>query len=262
MNKTSSGKEKAQKSGTVLGLLAIITAFVIIGAVMVGVSYYIIHNNIYGLADRYREQIQAIPVLKKALPKPKDPEDPAYMTDAEVRQKYQELRKTRDELNARLEEAKKTIAELQKYKNSYDEMSMENEKRKRELDERQQQIEEKMKQMEEDKKVLDRLIAEGDKEGFKSFFEKVDKANAEKIYAEILEQEKKDEKAREFAKIYENMDPEEAAGIFEELGSSDIDLIVETLINMSGKSVSEVLAAMDPVFASEITRKLSEKYKN
>ena len=56
-------------------------------AVIGGAFYFIMHNNINGIGERYRKNLQAIPVLKLALPSVKDPDDPKYLTDDEIKKK-------------------------------------------------------------------------------------------------------------------------------------------------------------------------------
>jgi len=75
-------------------------------------------------------------------------------------------------------------------------------------------------------------LVQADKEGFKEFYEKMNEKLAQSLYEEILKEEKANEKAKEFAQIYEKMDTKAAAKIFEELGDSQLDLVVETLRNM------------------------------
>lgn len=247
--------EKKQ-NGFLFSVLALIAALVIIVAVLGGAFYIVIRNNVNGLAERYRKEIQAIPVLKHALPVPPDPEDPQYMTAAEIKDRYQELRKLRDELKAQLEEAGKKIEELRKYKDEQDRITAENERVRESLERQRLEIEEKIKRYEEDKKKLDEAIAQNDRDGFTEFFERIDRENAEAIYAQVIKEQKAKEEDVKFAKLYEAMDADAAARIFEQLGSSKIDLVVEALKNMNREAASEILASMDPAYAAKVTEKL------
>ena len=257
-NPQGSSKKDGKQNGLVFTLLAFLTAIVVITAVLGGAFYFVINKNINGLAERYRKEINAIPVLRLALPKAPDPEDPKYMTADQLKDKYQELRKLKAELEKQLEEAGAKMQELQKYKDDQGKFTAELEREKNDLKQQQLQIDDKIKKLEEDKGKLDELVVNNNKGGFKEFFEKVDPANAERLYKEVVKEQKADEEAIKFAKIYETMDPSSAAKIFENLDSSKIELIVETLKNMKKEVSSEILASMDPAFAAKITVKLRE----
>jgi flagellar motility protein MotE (MotC chaperone) len=251
-----SESKKSRKHRALFGFLAFVAAVVVIIAVFGGAFYFVIHKNVNGIAGRYREEIQSIPVLRLALPEAPDPEDPKYLTDAEVRQKYQELRKRYSELQNRLEETENTVAGLQKYKDRYDYMTAENEKIEKDLNEQKLQLNEKIKQYMEDKKKFDELVALNDKEGFKEFFEKIDPENAKHLYTLILQEEKVDEEVRKIAKTYEYMDAAAVARILEQLIDSNVELVIHIFGNIKKEAASEILSSMNPQIASEVTEKL------
>lgn len=261
-NSTSPADNKAnsKKDQIVYGLLALLTAMIIICAVIGGAFYIFIRNNVYGWAEKYRENIQTIPVLRLALPKPGDPEDPRYLSEDELIKKYNDLRSKRDQLVKELELAKNDIMELQKYKDDWDKLKAENEKAIVDIENQKQELEAYRKEAEEDKTKVDELIARGDKEGFKQFFERVNKETASQLYSELIKEQKASEEAKSFAKLYEKMEPASAAKILERMGEGKMDLIVEILNNMKKDACAQVLAAMDPTFASKATVKLSEVY--
>lgn len=254
------GSDNHKKKGILFGVLALITALAVIVGVVGGAFFILISNNINGIADTYKKEIQGIPVLSMALPKEADPEDPKNMTEEQIKAKYLEYKSKSAELTKKLDEANKKIDELQKIKDEQDKIKAESEKIKKDAEAQKAQIDQQAKQMEEDKKKVDELIAKGDKAGFKSYYEKLDKENAKKLYAEILEEQKADEDALKFAKLYENMDPSSAASIFEQLGTGKIDLTVNILKFMKKESTAEVMAAMTPAFAAKVTEKLSKYY--
>ncbi len=251
---------KKKPNGALLGLLAFAIATVIMAAVLGGAFYVVIHNNMGGLADKYRMNIKSIPVLKLALPQPLNPEDDKQMTEDEVREKYRELLKLRDDLRAQLEEKDKTIEQLEKDMAEYEKVNTENARIKSDVEAQQKQIDTERKQLEEDSKAVNELIANGDKQGFKEYFEKVDQETAERVYGEIIKEEKTDEQIKSYAKLYESMDTSAAAEIFEEMGSSKIDFVVEILKNMKKEVSAEVLSAMDPSYAAKLTDKLRAAY--
>ena len=221
----------------------------------------LIKNDVSGIATKNRNSIIKIPVLRTALPKPKDPEDPKYLSTIELIEKYNELRKKRDELTNELNQAKKTIKELQKFKDESDAITASQAKTKSELDALKKTLDQQAIQIEEDKKKIDELIASGDKEGFKEYFERVNQETAEKMYKEILEEEKASGEIKKLVKLYEGMDASEAAEILKEMRNDQLDVVIQILKNMNTSKASEIIATLDPEFAAEITVKLTNLNK-
>jgi len=56
------------------------------------------------------------------------------------------------------------------------------------------------------------------------------------------------------------MDTKAAAKIFEELGDSQLDLVVETLRNMKKDVAAEIISEMSQSYAAKVTEKLSKVY--
>lgn len=252
--------EKFFENKLAYGLTAFILALGIIALVLGSTFYLVIKNNVNGMGEKYRKEIQGIPVLNRALPKAADPDDPKYLNQDQLVEKYNQLRKDNEELNKKLKEASTENAELQLYKNSEDRVKAESEAAKKELEAQGAQLETKRKEIADERKKLDEMIATGDKAAFKEFYEKVDKETAQRVYASIMTEQKATEDAKKFAQLYENMDAAAAAKIFEEMGTTKIDLTVDILKNMKKESTAEVLAAMTPSFASKVTDKLSKIY--
>lgn len=257
-DKTGIGKKS---KGMIFTLLTAFIVILVIGAVLGGAFYFVIHNNINGLGERYRKDIQNIPVMKLALPAAPDPLDPQYLTAGELEEKYKEFRKSNEELNKQLEEAKKQQDELQKYKDEYDKFKAENDKTAQELKDRAASLDARQLQLDELNKKINGLITSGDKEGFKAYFENVDPDTAKQVYAEVVKQQQIDEGAKNFAKLYETMDAAAAAQIFEQLGNSKIDLVAATLKNIKKEQAAAIMAAMTPDFASKLMEKLDTLYK-
>lgn len=81
----------------------------------------------------------------------------------------------------------------------------------------------------------------------------------EKLKTEVaaLFQNKNDElakRAAELAKMYEKMDPEEAAPIITKLDQS---LAISIFLKMKQKSAGQIMAAMDPIIASDLSTSYS-----
>lgn len=258
--KLSSGKA-GKKRGLLFLLLAVFTAVAIIGGIFWGVFYYIFHNNIGGATDKYRKNIQDIPVLSYALPKLKNPDDPKNYTDDQLRKKYTEVVDSRNQLNKKVDELNKQIAELKKYKDDADAIRADSAKVKADADTQKAQLDKEKQQLEDDKKSFGQMVAANDTKGFKSFYEKLDKDTASKIYQQIVEKDQQSADELKFAQLYESMDPSAAAKIFEKMADSKADLVVNTLKNMKKDSSSAVIAAMDPSLASKLSGMLSDSLK-
>jgi flagellar motility protein MotE (MotC chaperone) len=254
------GEKRSGKKELIHGLLALLTAVFIVVLIIGGFFWFSISKNIGGLSEKYRHQIQSIPIFKLALPKPPDPEDPKYMTSDELKQKYMELRQKRDDLTSQLAEANKTIEGLKKYKDNQATAIADNEKAKKDIEAKKKQLDDQRKSLDADTKKLNKLIASGDKSGFKAYFEQVDKDTAQKIYTQIIKEQKASDDASKFAKLYDGMDPEAAAKIFEQMGTGKMDLIVKIFTNINQDNVTQILQAMTPDFSSKITEKLSQIY--
>jgi len=75
-----------------------------------GVFFIVIKNNVNGLAEKYRNNLKNIPVLRMALPPPPadyDPLDPKNLKLDELIEKYNQFRKENGELAKKLEETEK-----------------------------------------------------------------------------------------------------------------------------------------------------------
>jgi hypothetical protein len=252
--------QKPKENGIIFGLVAVLVATFIFVAVIGGAAYYAISKNVNGISVTYRKQISTFPILRWALPALKDPYDPKYLTDDQLKTKYNELRKLNDELTKQLTEANTKITDLQKVKADQDKIVAENEKLKSEAVTQKAQIETEKKQLSSNKKATSELIAKGDIAGFKAYFAKIDKVTAAKIYAEILTEQKASDGIKENAKLYNTMDASASALIFEQMGTAKMDLIVETIKNMDQAVASEAMAAMTPVFAAKVAEKLRKAY--
>lgn len=257
------GSEKGKSNnGLLFGILAFLTAVIVIVGVFGVAFYFVIHNNVNGLGEKYRSNIQKYPLIKWVLPAVADPGDSKYLTPDEIKKRYEELRKNKDVLTKQLDDATKQIKDLQKLKDDLDKANADNAKIKQDAADKETQLADREKKLADEKKKVDSLIANGDKAGFKSYFETLDSATAQKIYADIMKEQKASDDIKKSAQLYESMDPAAAAKIFEQLGNTKIDLVVNTLKNMKKEISAEVMAGMDPVFAAKIAEKLYSSNSN
>lgn len=257
--KSQSGAKRSRS--IVTSVITFFLVILIIALIFGGAFYIVIHNNVNGLAERYRLSIQNIPLAKLALPVAPDPLDPKYLTNNEIKEKYIEFRKSNADLRKQLDESTKKVGELQKFKDGYDALKAKNDKAAQDIKTRQTEQDARQTQLDETKKKVDALIASGDKEGLKQYFETVDPETAKQIYADVIKQQQSDENTKKLAQVYTAMDASSAAQIFEKLGNSQIDLISRMLKSMPKDNSAAIMAAMTTDFAAKVTQKLDELYK-
>ncbi|HPZ05144.1 MAG: hypothetical protein WAP56_03320 [Acetivibrionales bacterium] len=254
----STRKKKRSKSFTIF---MIILDIVIIIAAFVAVFYFIFYNNIGGAAEKHYSKVKAIPLLNLALPEPPDPLNPKYMTQGEIREKYIEYKNENEKLKEQLVQANARAEGLQAYKDDYDQLTEDAREKLQDLDEREKAITEKERQLEELQKTVEEMIANGDREAFREYFESIDPDNASAIYQAVVEKQQIDENVKKFAQVYAEMDEASAAAIFEQMGTSRLDMIAETLQAMNRKNASKIIESMSPDFAARVTERLNELYR-
>ena len=88
---------------------------------------------------------------------------------------------------------------------------------------------------------------------YKEFYESIDPVNAEIIYRQVLEQQKKDEKLDEYIATYSNMKAKNAAAIFDTMMADESKLVADILEALDAKTRAEIMAAMNAQNAAKIT---------
>jgi len=262
-NKPEAVVQKAVKEKNTDTKYTIIGIFSAVGIILLvlGILFtIIIRTNTAGLTDKYRANIQGIPVLKYALPKVADPDDPKYLTQSELIDKYNALRKEKQDYLKKEQDLNNQIAELTKYKAGEEKRTSDAQSLKDQADQSKKQADDANAKLEADKKAFDQVVANADKQGFRTYYESVNKDTAKQIYQDILTQQKISDDIKKYVQIYEQMDSKAAAKIFEQMGSTQTDLVVQILQNMSKDKVSKILPEMSTTYAAKISQKLSEVY--
>jgi len=244
-------EEGSKLNNIIFGIVAFLTAIIIMAGILLGAFYLLVHNNFNGIADRYRKDIQNMKLLRWVLPEPPDHDDPEYLADDEIRRRYKVIKEERDQLKKELEEAQKLVSELQIYKEGYEKLVQENQESESKLLEEKNELEKKREEIQE-------LAAKGDTNGFKNYYKQMNAELAEKIYREIMLEEKNEADMKKIVKIYESMDEAAAAKIFNDLGEQNIDMIVDILLRLQVDKASAILGEMDSAFASKVTKKMAE----
>lgn len=261
MPKKSDATGEKKKRSKLFTILIILLDIVIILAAFGAVFYFIFYNNIGGVTEKHYSTVKNIPLLNLALPEAPDPLNPKYMTQREIRDKYLEYKAENEELKKQIDEAKRKAEELQTYKDDYDTLTNEARTALQAIKTTGEAITEKERQLAEEKAKLDMAAAKGDKEAYREYFESIDPENAAAIYESVVKAQQTDENVKKFAQIYAEMDPASAAVIFEQMGTSKLDMITETLKAMNKSNSSEIIQSMTPDFAAKVTERLNALYK-
>ena len=258
-------KETTEKSGKQKGklliILTVLLVSVIILAIFGSIFYFIVFNNIGGVTEQYYPTLKKIPILNLALPEPPDPLNPKYMTASEIKKEYIKLKKENESLYEQLKESGLKVDEYKVFKDESDVLSQEAESRKQDLDSREAAIVKRELKMKELQEKIDTLIANADTAAFAEYYETLDPENAQLIYEKIKLQQQIDENVKKFALVYAEMEPAAAAAIFERLGTSEMDMIANTLKAMNKTNSAEILESMTPDFAAKVTVKLDALYR-
>lgn len=260
--KAQGSDKKGESDGLLHGLLTVSLSILIVLVVFGGAFYYVLKNNIYGLGEEFRPSLERIPVLKLALPPlpaDADPYDPKHLTQKELLDKYNLLRNMEADLTARLESAEAQVAALESEKQQWAGMKEAAEAVRLENENTKKQIEQQLAEIEADKKELSRLIAEGNKEGFKNYYEKIEPETAKEIYEELVKKEVTAQEYKDLAKPYIEMNPANAAAILTELGATDMPMVINLIGAMKADKASDIIAGMEPKFAAELMKKLAEQ---
>lgn len=248
--------ESEKPGGCLHSIIVVLIAFLVIAVVFVGVFYFVVNNNINGMADSLKPHIKNYSVLKIFLPKDLadyDPDDPKYLTDKQILGKYHEYREKVRSLTEELNEANKTIENIKTEIQSASDIEKIAEENRQLLE----TIEAEKELLEATRKSLAELIAKGDPEGFKNYFQKIDRAAAEAVYAEIMKEAAVSEEKKALAKPFSTMNPQGAANVLTELFSSDKEAALDIFEGMGPKVMAPILERMDAKVAAEIYSLLS-----
>lgn len=239
-------KTKENESGGSKLVNAIIVLVIIL--IWLAVFAFLIKLDVGGIGSNILYPVlKDVPVVNKILPSPSE-----EMQASEDNYKYTTLKSANariKELESQLEAQGGTTAansdyianleaevrNLQKYKDQMDEFD----KRVAEFNE----------------KIVFNDNAPDISE-YRSYYESIEPENAEKIYRQVMQRERYNEKAKELAKYYANMEAESAAQVMSEM-DEDLELICDILQNMSEKQAAAILQAMNTEYAAQITKKIS-----
>ena len=251
-----SGGGGSRGGGVLFSIISLLSALVIIFVVLFGSIFILVRINLMGVADTYKESIQRVPLLNFALPA----EEAEEITFEDLMKENNALKKEIADLVRREEYSTSELERLRKFEDEYQARLMVNEEKTQNLEKQIADLQAEKRKMEETKYEIERIVAEGDKEGFAEYFEMVEPSIAREIYAQIIQEQKLTSEARDFIKLYEAVEPEKTAEIFEEMGLTRLDLIVECLWGMKKDIATEIISAMSVEFATAVTLRMAGSF--
>lgn len=90
-------------------------------------------------------------------------------------------------------------------------------------------------------------------EEYQKYYEMIDPATAEYLYKQVVEQVAVDARLADYAQAYSEMEPSQAASIFEEMTDS-LDLVAKIMYQMNAEDRGNILGVMDPEVAARLTK--------
>ncbi|MCI9078680.1 MAG: hypothetical protein HFH68_07110 [Lachnospiraceae bacterium] len=239
-------KTKENESGGSKLVNAIIVLVIIL--IWLAVFAFLIKLDVGGIGSNILYPVlKDVPVVNKILPAPSE-----EMQASEDNYKYTTLKSANariKELESQLEAQGGTTAANSDYIASLEAEVKNLQKYKDQMDEF-------------DKRVADfneKIVFNDnapDISEYRSYYESIEPENAERIYRQVMQRERYNEKAKELATYYANMEAESAAQVMSEM-DEDLDLICDILQNMSEKQAAAILQAMNTEYAAQITKKIS-----
>lgn len=94
-----------------------------------------------------------------------------------------------------------------------------------------------------------------DADTYTRWYESMDPEAAEEIYRQVIARQNASDELKQLSNAYAEMDPASAAAILQTM-TGDLDTVVKILDLMSSSDKAEILEAMDPSFAANVTKRL------
>lgn len=232
-----------EDDGGIGGKIAVFLATIIIIAIWLGILVLVIKWDVGGFGSTVMYPIlKDVPYLNKILPEvevPIEQQEYPYTTVGEateyVKQLEQQLADAQKKIGKKDDRIKELKAQLKKL-SAYEENEAAFEELKQKFDE----------------EVVFSDNAP-DISNYQEFYEAIDPANAQIIYRQVLEQQKKDDELEEYVATYSEMKPKKAAAIFDTMVGDDSRLVADILEAMDAQSRANIMAEMSAENAAIIT---------
>ncbi len=240
------GKVKENEGGGSKLVNALIVLVIIL--VWLAVFAFLIKLDVGGIGSNILYPVlKDVPVVNKILPAPSE-----EMQASEDNYAYTTLKSANErikELESQLEAQGGTTAANSDYIANLEAQVRNLQKYKDQLDDFDKKVEEFNEKIVFNDNAPD--ISE-----YRSYYESIEPENAEKIYRQVMQRERYNEKAKELATYYANMDAAKAGQVLSEM-KEDLDLICDILQNMTEKQAAAIIQELDNEYAAQITKKIS-----
>lgn len=225
------------------GKLAVFLATIIIIAIWLGILVLVIKWDVGGFGSTVMYPLlKDVPYVNKILPEveiPIEQQQYPYTTLSEateyVKQLERELAESQKKISKKNDQIKELKAQLEKL-SVYEENEAKFEQLKQKFDE----------------EVVFSNNAP-DIKNYQEYYEAIDPANAQVIYRQVLEQQKKNKEMEDYVATYSSMKPKKAAAMFNAMMGDNSKLVADILGAMDTESRASILAEMEAENAAIIT---------
>lgn len=225
------------------GKLAVFLATVIIIAIWLGILVLVIKWDVGGFGSTVMYPLlKDVPYVNKILPEveiPIEQQQYPYTTLSEateyVKQLERELAESQKKISKKNDRIKELKAQLEKL-SVYEENEAKFEQLKQKFDE----------------EVVFSNNAP-DIKNYQEYYEAIDPANAQVIYRQVLEQQKKNKEMEDYVATYSSMKPKKAAAMFDTMMGDNSKLVADILGAMDTESRASIMAEMQAENAAIIT---------
>ncbi len=234
--------ESPEKNGIGSKLLTVLIIILIL-FIWLAILALLIKFDVGGLGSRtLRPLLKDIPVINRILPDVSD-EQEAY----ENAYPY----KTLEEAIAHIKELEEKADKLREENDDYAARQLELQRENDNL----RHYEEEWENFRKLKEQFDREIVFHEKapstEEYIKWYEAIYPETAAAIYEQLMSKKKYDVAIQDKANYLSKMKPDEAAAILQEM-TSDLDLVCDLLYCLKQSQVTNILAAMDPLYSARI----------
>ncbi|MCI5934364.1 MAG: hypothetical protein MRZ65_02450 [Lachnospiraceae bacterium] len=224
------------------GKVAVFLATVIIIAIWLGILVLVIKWDVGGFGSTVLYPIfKDTPYLNKILPDvevPIEQQEYPYTTLSEATDYVKELEQKLAKAEEKIEKKDEKIKEL---KSQVEKLSV---------------YEENEAAFEKLKQKFDREVVFSDNapdiSNYQEYYESIDPQNAEIIYRQVLEQQKKSAELEDYVKTYSSMKPKKAAAMFDTM-TDNFSLVADILLELDAQTRADILAAMKAENAARLT---------
>lgn len=232
-DKQANRLKKSSKRGFSRFIPLIIILFVI------GVLVAVVGFDVLGLRTKYLNGLlRNIPIVKDLVPEDNNNQQNNVSNE--------ELLAQIDMLNKTIEDNKTEIESLNKKNDAYVQQIA-----------KLQEFEKKQEDFKAQKAEFDNMIALNDPNAYAKFYEAIDPQNAEALYKEVVGTNQNTKELNNYVATFSDMDEARAAGIFEQMIATDMDLVVLILKNITPETRGAIIGRMAPENGASVAKMMA-----